>query len=719
MSTHAWRKRTDHGAARCRQRISLIALLLAAAAPCARAAGIVVDGATATSVSSAANGLQTVNIAPAFAGVSNNTYSSFNVSAAGAALNNVGINARTIVNQVTSTNPSVISGQIAVLGSRANVVLANPNGITVNGGSFFNTGRVALTTGQVSFKDTIPVAGLPERDIVLDTATGTIVVGPQGLSSALIGLDLIAKNVLINGPLTNTFSNANANARIVAGTSNVTLNTAVSPSDNSNDWLTLNPSASATASSFAIDITAAGSLTAGRVQLIVTDKGPGVRSAGPMNATLGDFTLASNGAVQFSNTSVTAQNNIDMQVQDGIAFSATQLKAVSGSATLTASGPVSLTGSSLLANNGIDVSGNGIALTPDATSQSVIASTTSGVVLTSTGDITNVGSLIQGQQTNTLDPASLGALTLNAAGNVLNQSTPQTPLAVLFGVDGNVSITAGGSVTNQNARILSNQGLSIVAGGDVDNIVDHTTGVDNGTPVGYSDRSWRLIFIEHHDNGFNVDYGSIADPNELSYITADAGDLTISARNVSNVGGSILANGGSITIAARDQLLTQGVFTGQASFHESCFIFCSSTSSSTVQAFGGVIEASQDITLKAGTQITNTGGTVLALGALTLDAPKTLAQAVVGYTAINRNNDLKAWFGNSWSAIFAADTGGVFTGGTGQVELTGEADIDGGSFNAPGGVQAAGGVNTLRVPYRAPVTIGNHNHLGLVSWFGL
>jgi hypothetical protein len=61
----------------------------------------------------------------------------------------------------------------------------------------------------------------------------------------------------------------------------------------------------------------------------------------------------------------------------------------------------------------------------------------------------------------------------------------------------------------------------------------------------------------------------------------------------------------------------------------------------------------------------------------------------------------------------------LFIGGSGQVELTGEADIEGGAFNAPGGIKAAGGVNTISAPYRAPVTIGNHNHLGLVSWFGL
>lgn len=694
----------------------------------ALAVGIAVDGGTVTSVSTAANGHQTVNIAPAFAGVSNNTYNSFSVDAAGATLNNVGINARTIVNQVTSTNPSVISGQIDVLGPRANVILANPNGITVNGGSFINTGRLALTTGHVSFKDTVPVAGLPERDIVLDTSTGTIVVGPQGLASALIGLDLIAKNVQINGPLANTFDNANAYTRIVAGSSQVTLNTAVSPNDNGNDWLTLSPSTNpATARSFALDITAAGSLSSGRVQLIVTDQGPGVRSAGPMFATSGDFTLTSNGSVQFLNTSLTAANNINLQVQDGIAISDTQLKANAGSATLSAAGAVSLTGTSLLANTGIDISGAGIASTQDATAQSVIASTTSGVVLTSSGDITNIGSLIQGDQKNSLDSASLGAVTLNAKGSVLNQSTPDTQLAVIFGSAGDVAVTAGGSVTNQNARILSNRNLTITAGGDVDNIVDHSSGTNGGTPVSYSDSSWRLIFVKHRDSGFTVDYGAIADPNKLAYITAaDGGNVSIAAQNVHNIGGSILANandagnGGSISIAVRDQLVTQAIFTGQASYRQTCFFFCSSSSSSTVQASGGTIQANDDISLKAGTQITNTGGIVQAVnGTLKLDAPKTLAQAVLGYSAINRTHDLKAWFGNSWSAIFAADTGGLFSGGSGQVELTGEADIEGGVFSAPGGIKAAGGVNTIRVPYRAPVTIGNHNHLGLVSWFGL
>ncbi|KVP28981.1 filamentous hemagglutinin [Burkholderia ubonensis] len=703
-------------------RVMFFCLAAAGTLPrCALAAGIVPDGGTATSVSLAPDGRQLVNLAPAVAGVSSNTYSSFNVTAAGATLNNTGINARTIVNQVTSTNPSLIQGQIDVAGPRANVVLANPNGITVNGGSFVNTGHVALSTGNVSFNDVQIAPGVIQRNVVLDTATGTIVVGPGGLASALIGLDLIAKTIRIDGPVNNTFTSPTAGVRLLAGSSRVELNTGLSPSDNANDWLTrsatMNPD---TASSYAIDITAAGSLTSGRVQLIVTDRGPGVRSAGPLNASLGDFLLTSNGNVELSNTKIDVAQDFSMTAQGGIALTDTQVKVNAGKANLATDGALTFAGSSLLASGSVKLSGAGIALNPDdAMAGSTVASSQSGVVLKSTADIVTVGSLVQGQAAIDADADSAGAVTLNAAGRILNQSLPQSRLGILFGVQGDVSLTAGGDVVNRNARILSNRNVSVVAGGDLNNIVDHDSGVQNGAVVGFSERGGRFLIFRHRSDGFTVDYGSLADASKLAYITADAGNVTVRAANVTNIGGSILSNGGAIDIAARDNLLTQAVFTGQASFRRSCFVFCSSSASSNVQAFGGVIEANTDITLKAGKQITNTGGTVLALGNLTLDAPKTLAQGVPGYTAINRDHDLKAWFGNRWAAIYAADTGGIFTGGSGKVRLTGEADIEGGAFNAPGGIAADGGVVTIRAPRREPLTIGNGNHLGLVSWFGL
>ncbi|MDN7937349.1 filamentous hemagglutinin N-terminal domain-containing protein [Burkholderia multivorans] len=688
---------------------------------CAVAAGIVPDGGTATTVSIAPNGRQFVNLAPAVAGVSSNTYSSFNVTTAGATLNNTGINARTIVNQVTSTNRSLIEGEIAVAGPRANVVLANPNGITVNGGSFVNTGHVALSTGTVSFNDLQIAPGVIQRNVVLDTSTGTIVVGPGGLAGALIGLDLIAKNIVVDGPIDNTFSSATAGVRLLAGRSRVELNTGLSPSDNANDWLSRSATTDPdTASSYAIDITAAGSLTSGRVQLIVTDRGPGVRSAGAMSASLGDFTLTSNGNVEMSHAKIDVARDLDVSSQGGITLTDTEVKANGGHVNVSTADAIALTGSSVMASGSVKLNGAGITLNPDeAMTGSTVASSQSGVVLKSAADIVNVGSLVQGQTAIASDADSAGAVTLSAAGRILNQSLPQTRLGILFGVQGDVSLTAGADIVNENARILSNRSISIDAGGDLQNIVDHSTGVQNGAVVGFSEQGGRFLFLRHRSDGFTVDYGALADASKLAYITADAGNVTVRAANVANIGGSILSNGGAIDIAARDNIVTQAIFTGQASYRRSCFIFCRASASSNVQAFGGVIEANADIALKAGTQITNTGGTVLALGALTLDAPKTLAQGVPGYTVINRNHDLKAWFGNRWAAIYAADTGGLFTGGTGKVRLTGEADIDGGAYSAPDGVLAAGGILTIRPPHRDLVTIGNGNHMGLVSWFGL
>lgn len=703
-------------------RVIFLCLATAGGLPhCAVAAGIVPDGGTPTSVSAGPNGRQLVNLAPAVAGVSSNTYSSFNVTTAGATLNNVGINARTIVNQVTSTNRSLIEGEIAVAGPRANVVLANPNGITINGGSFVNTGHVALATGNVSFNDLQIAPGVIQRNIVLDTSTGTIVVGPGGLAGALVGLDMIAKTIRVDGPIDNTFSSATAGVRLLAGRSRVELNTGLSPTDNANDWLargaTTNPD---TASSYAIDITAAGSVTSGRVQLIVTDRGPGVRSAGPMNASLGDFTLTSNGNVEFSHTKLGVARDFAVTAQGSVTLTDTEVKVNGGRAGVSAADAITLTGSSLLASGGIKLNGAGIALQPDdAMAGSTVASSQSGVVLKSGADIVNVGSLVQGQAAIDADADSAGAVTLNAAGRILNQSQPQTRIGILFGVQGDVSLTAGADIVNQNARILSNRSVSIAAGGDLENVVDHSTGVQDGAVIGFAEQGGRFLFFRHRSDGFTVDYGALADASKLAYITADAGNVSVRAANVRNIGGSILSNGGAIDIAARDSLLTQAIFTGQASLRRSCFVFCRSSASSSVQAFGGAIEANTDILLKAGTQITNTGGIVRALGGLTLDAPRTLAQGVTGYTVINRDHDLKAWFGNRWAAIYRSDTGGLFSGGTGKVRLTGEADIDGGAYGAPEGVLAAGGVVTIRPPHRDLVTIGNRNHLGLVSWFGL
>ena len=122
-------------------------------------------------VGQAGNGITLVNVAgPSVGGVSRNDYTNFNVPQNGVILNNsyqmgntklggyvpgnpnmMRGSANVIVNEVTSHNPTEMKGFIEVAGRKASVVVANPNGITVDGGGFINTDRAVLTTGKTEY----------------------------------------------------------------------------------------------------------------------------------------------------------------------------------------------------------------------------------------------------------------------------------------------------------------------------------------------------------------------------------------------------------------------------------------------------------------------------------------------------------------------------------------------------------------------------------------
>ncbi|WP_174998405.1 two-partner secretion domain-containing protein [Burkholderia lata] len=656
----------------------------------AQAATIVPDGSTATSVSVGANGRQTVNIAPTIGGVSNNTYSSFNVSKAGADLNNVGINARTIVNQVTSTNPSLIQGNINVLGPRANVILANPNGITVDGGSFTNTGHVVLSTGQVSFNDLTIAPGVIQRNVSLTTNRGGIAIGPGGLSGTLVNLDLIAKQLSINGPVTNDFTSSTSGIRAIVGDSTANYDTSFSPSDNGHDWLIGTTSPGTKSNAVAVDITASGGLTAGRVQLIVTDQGAGVHSLGTVYANAGDVVVTTNGDITIADGSMKAERDV----------------------ALTTPGSVSLQGAQVTAANNTTVQAANIALTDDTTGPSTLSAGNT-VTLTSSGAIANTGSLIQAGATASDGTTTGGDVILNATGDITNRSSASN-LGMVFAANGQTKLTAGGYIINDNGRILSNGAVSLNAAGDVQNTIDHTGGTNGGQPTAYTDRGGSFLFFTHSKSGFNVDYGTVSNPNQLAYIAAVHGPVTITSRNFTNSGGIVQSNDGDVNITAQNAFTNAAVFAGQASYTRSCWIFCHADASSNVTPYGGTIQAGGNIGIKAGTVARNVGGNVFATGDIKVDAPVTYAQGVTGYSAINQHRGFKAFFGSTWAQIIAMDIGGGFTA-NGNVMLTGDGVIDGGSFSGAKGVTAAGGITTVRAPSRTPVQIDQH--LGLTTWW--
>jgi len=670
--------------------LKVLCLLSAmAATQTVSAAGIVADGSTATSVSVNPAGHQTVSLAPTVGGVSNNSYSSFNVTKAGVDLNNNGINASTIVNQVSSTNPSLIQGAITVLGPRANVILANPNGITVDGGSFVNTGHAVLSTGQVSFIDLTPTQGTIQRNVVLTTHSGTITIGPGGLSGTLVNLDLLAKQLAVNGPVNNPFTSTTSGIRAIIGDSTNTYDTSFSPSDETHDWLTSSTSPGTVNTGVAVDITALGGLTAGRVQIMVTDQGAGVKSSGQLYATAGDVLVTSTG---------------DVTVADGTVMAAQDIQ-------ITTPGTVSLQGAQVSASNDVTVNAGTVTLADDTTGASNLTAG-NAVSLTTTGDITNTGSLIQAGSTASDGTTTGGNLTLNAGGSITNGSSSAN-LGILFAANGQLALTAQGNITNDNARILANQGIDLAAQGDLLNTVDHTGGTNNGQPVAYSDTGSSFLFFTHRSSGFDVDYGTVTDPDQLAYIASTSGPVTLSGRNVTNSGGVIQSNDAAITITAQQAFSNAAVFSGQASYDQSCWIVCHANASSDVTPYGGTIQSGANIAITAGTVASNTGGTVFAQGNIQVTAPVTYAQGVTGYSAINQERGFKAFFGSTWAEIIATDIGGGFTA-DGQVTLIGDGMIEGGYFSGAQGTTATGTITTVRAPTTTPVQIGKP--LGLLVW---
>ena len=256
-----------------------------------------------------ANGIPLVNItAPSSGGVSRNEYETFNVPDKGAILNNSytlsktelagyvqGNNnmaerpAKIIVNEVTGAGSTSMDGFLEVAGNRADVVIANPNGITVNGGGFINTGKAFLTTGK-------PVYDGEDHLQRFDITGGDILIEGKGLGGKETeSLAILSRAVKIN-------------AGIWAEDLHITTGA------NTVDAKTLEASAiegKGGRPAFALDTAAIGGMYAGRITLVGTEKGLGVNNSGTWSAE-DNLTLDWNGDLKNSGT-IYSKGNADLR----------------------------------------------------------------------------------------------------------------------------------------------------------------------------------------------------------------------------------------------------------------------------------------------------------------------------------------------------------------------------------------------------------------------
>ena len=253
-----------------------------------------------------------VNIAtPNSAGISHNTYQDFNVGTPGAVLNNAtqggktqlgvtidngnvrlkGKPAELIINEVTSGNRSELKGRLEVFGSKAGVMIANPNGITCDGCGFINTPSVTLTTGKPQFDK----QGALEA---LEVKKGAVIIGGNGLNGTSTEyVDVISRATELNGKI---------NAKTLTLTQGANR---VSFKDG-----TIKPIAGEGAKpQLAVDTKALGGMYAGKIRLVATEAGVGVNLSN-MTSTQRDISLTTAGKITLSN--IKAQTDLNVSGRD-------------------------------------------------------------------------------------------------------------------------------------------------------------------------------------------------------------------------------------------------------------------------------------------------------------------------------------------------------------------------------------------------------------------
>ncbi|MDM9645788.1 hemagglutinin repeat-containing protein [Rhizobium sp. S163] len=414
-------------------------------------------------IGAAPNGVPLIDIVtPNSQGLSHNKYDSFNVGTPGLILNNfngeVGTSklggitpgnanlktsgpASIILNEVTSGKRSALNGPAEVFGGRADVIIANPNGITCDGCGFINTPHATLTTG-------VPDIGLDGRLEGFTVRGGDVTFGAKGANlasgeGAVDLFDIVSRSVKVDGPV------YGKDVRLTAGASKFNYATGEATEL---DGVSGTPE-------YAIDGSALGAMQAGRIKMVVTEKGAGVRMRGDLAANAGELSLSADGKISVGNASasqgLTVKSGSSVQAGKLTSKARVSIQAKRGITleTVAADGDVALAGGDGLLSVVGDVSSLGAI---KISSAGVSAGNLDG------GDLIDIVSSLGGVAVG--DTRSRGALTISAVSGAIaaNSLLSYDNVSLTAGSDLTVAnnVTAGGNITASASAIASHAMLS-------------------------------------------------------------------------------------------------------------------------------------------------------------------------------------------------------------------------------------------------------------------
>ena len=274
------------------------------------ASGIQIDNSVSIkpTLSKAPNNIPIINIVkPNSSGLSHNKFKNYNVNKQGLILNNSnkavntqlsgfiplnanlqGSHARVILNEVTGTSKTLLQGFTEVAGQSADVIVANPNGISVNGGGFINTPKATLTTGNPLIN-----SGLLKG---FDVSKGDIWIEGDGFNANNINsVALFSKALHVNAKF---YANK---VDIVLGENIINTNGTITSKDS-------------LGSGIALDSSLLGGIYANTITLVSNDKGVGVNLP-PEVFAQNSLNINVNGDITLQKTEVT--NSLYVRTNQG------------------------------------------------------------------------------------------------------------------------------------------------------------------------------------------------------------------------------------------------------------------------------------------------------------------------------------------------------------------------------------------------------------------
>jgi filamentous hemagglutinin family protein len=423
----------------------------------------VVDRSTQTVMSTTANGVPLVNIAaPNANGLSHNRFREFDVQRPGVVFNNSqadGVSAiggyamknphlmgaspaSAILAEVTGSRASLLSGAIEVFGRRADVLVANPNGITLNGVSTVNANSLTATTGR--FLEST-AAG-----VRFGVDGGTVRIEGEGVNTnGLSYFDVVARNIELQGAIS---GDTPASIKMIAGMNEY--------ESGSRTYRKVGDGSGAVG----ITGTAAGAMYGRDITLVATESGAGVRHAGAI-ASDSDITVDAAGEIRLGEA-VQARKAIGLQGQ-AIAVEASgkiqagQALSVQTQQGLTNDGQMQAQGA-LQAKVGGDVVNRGRLLAAQGMSLEAAGGleNTAAAVLQGSGAVT----LKTGAVLRNAGQVRAGSL-VATSGQAFENIGPQAHV----GVTGDASLTAA-SLRNEQGQIEAEGALSVHTQRDVQNL---------------------------------------------------------------------------------------------------------------------------------------------------------------------------------------------------------------------------------------------------------